>query len=622
VIGCERSLGAICGNRPHFAYLTVEIVTLRRGRAGRQVAGLSDLSRIAQTVMESGWSLRAWKSGRSRKRVVAPAGAVSPAIYSDGFGTRWLAVDAESGDTVEILSFASQFAESPEFAAAVGERVARLARVRHTLYARVRRLDRPADNALLLFSDRVAGWRLADALAQIERDKQPLDISAVLALLRQLIPAVALFSRHQRDAAIGTISPERLVLTPQGRLVVAEYVLAPGLQAVHLSREAMWRDVRVTLPHEASSTRIPPSADVVGIGVTALSLVLGRVLRNDEFLHSLHDLLDEATEHHGTESRKLSAGFHQWIGRALQFDEKTAFHTPQEAQVAFEEMLAKERAYVTTQTQLDLFIARLEKAVGPPPAVPVAPPPVTPPAEPLAVPSAPRLVAPVTAAVVAESETAVPEAPAAAPKIVALPRPVALEPTPAPIAPAPATPVSAAAGPLERVKGYLLPALAALVVLQAAAIGWLWTHRPVVTAGAEGELVIQSRPLAARVSIDGDDRGVTPFTTNLGAGAHIVEVRVGRAEPRVIPVEIKGGVQNSLYVELQSVATVGGVDVRSDPGRARVTIDGRYRGDTPLVLRDLAPGDHEVLLESGKQKVKQTLHVEPGLTSQLVVPLR
>ena len=124
------------------------------------------------------------------------------------------------------------------------------------------------------------------------------------------------------------------------------------------------------------------------------------------------------------------------------------------------------------------------------------------------------------------------------------------------------------------------------------------------------------------MSIDGDERGVTPFSASVGAGAHIVEVRVGRAEPRVIPVEIKPGVQSNLYVELQSVATVGGVDVRSDPGRARVTIDGRYRGDTPLVLRDLAPGDHEVLLESGKQKVKQTVHVEPGITSQLVVPLR
>jgi len=572
--------------------------------------------------MESGWSLRAWKSARAKKRVVAPAGAVSPLIYQDGFGTRWLAVDAESGDTVEILAFAPPFAESPEFAAAVGERVARLARVRHTLYARVRRLDRPADNALLLFSDRVAGWRLADALNQIERDNLPLDISAVLALMRQLIPAVALFSRHQRDAAIGTISPERLILTPQSRLVVAEYVLAPGLEQMHSSRESLWRDVRVTIPHEASATRIPPTADVVSLGVTAISLLLGRALKNDEFLHSLHDLLDSATENHGSDTRPLSPGFRQWIARALQFDEKTALHTPQEAQVAFEEMLAKERSYVTTQTQLDQFIARLEKAIGPPAAVPLAPPPVTAAPEPAFAPTpAPRLV---TAAESVETETAPIEAPAAPPKVVALSRAPLPEPVPAPAAVTTPEPVAvpATASPLERLKRYALPALAAVAVIEAVAIGWLLMHRSTSAPGTNGELAIQSRPLAARVSIDGDERGVTPFSASVGAGAHIVEVRVGRAEPRVIPVEIKPGVQSNLYVELQSVATVGGVDVRSDPGHARVTIDGRYRGDTPLVLRDLAPGDHEVLLESGKQKVKQTVHVEPGITSQLVVPLR
>src|SRR4029079_17120303 len=197
-----------------------------------------------------------------------------------------------------------------------------------------------------------------DVLAAVEKQKLPLDIGAVLVLMRQLIPAVALFSRHQRDAAIGTIGPDRLLLTPQGRLVVSEYVLAPGLEKMQLSRERLWRDVRVTLPHAASATRIPPSADVVGIGIAALSLVLGRSLENDEFLVSLGDLLESATESTNGETRKLSAGFGQWITRALQFDENSGFQTPHEAQVAFEEMLAKERAYVTTQAQLDLFVAR------------------------------------------------------------------------------------------------------------------------------------------------------------------------------------------------------------------------------------------------------------------------
>jgi hypothetical protein len=61
--------------------------------------------------------------------------------------------------------------------------------------------------------------------------------------------------------------------------------------------------------------------------------------------------------------------------------------------------------------------------------------------------------------------------------------------------------------------------------------------------------------------------------------------------------------------------------VRSEPTGARVTVDGRARGLTPLVLRDLAPGDHDVMVEWGRQKIRQTVRIEPGITSQLVVPL-
>jgi CRISPR/Cas system-associated exonuclease Cas4 (RecB family) len=164
-------------------------------------------------------------------------------------------------------------------------------------------------------------------------------------------------------------------------------------------------------------------------------------------------------------------------------------------------------------------------------------------------------------------------------------------------------------------------ALAALALIEAGVIAWLLVGRPASSGGGQGEVVIQSRPVAARVTVDGDEKGITPLTAALSPGAHIVEVRVGKSEPRVIPVDVKAGMQNSIYVELQSVATVGGLDVRTEPSSAKVAVDGRARGATPLVLRDLAPGDHEVVLEAGRQKVRQTVRIEAGVTSQLVVPM-
>ena len=551
-------------------------------------------------------------------------------MSQDGFGTRTLSVDQETGDPVEVLSFSPLLARAPEFAAAVGDRVTRLARVRHAMYARTRTLEHPSPDTLRLLSDHVAGWRLAHVLDVVERQRWTLDITAVVTMLRQVIPAVALFSRHQREATIGTIGPERLILTPQGRLVLAEYVLAPGLEKLQFPRERLWREFRVALPPEAPVHRIPPSADVVGIGVVAISLLLGRRLRDDEYLVSLGDLFDTLTETSSGSTRKLSDVFRTWVSRALQFDAETSFQTVQEAQVAFEEMLARERSYVSTAAQLDRFITEFERVAGAPrvpsqePAplpIPIAPPPVAAvppiaPASPARPPSAPRV--PVASA-------APPPAPASVIDMSSVATaaiesvPTADEPPLQSVRDLPVASISADTEPAAW-RRFAMPGLIALAVVQSALIGWLIIGDGSAVVNG-GEVAIQSRPVAARVTIDGEERGVTPYQGAVSPGSHVVEVRVGRSEPRVIPIVVREGVQTNLYVELQSVATVGGLEVRSDPAKARVTVGGQYRGETPLVLKDLPPGDVEVVLQAGAREIKQLVRIEPGITSQLVVPL-
>jgi hypothetical protein len=598
-------------------------------------------------------------------------------VFQDGFGTRWVARDAGSGEPIEVLAFAPALAAHPGFATAVGERVARLARVRHAHYARVRRLERPSPDVLHLHSDLVPGWRLADVLAVTERQNWRVDVGAVVALLRQLIAAAALFSRHQRDAVIGTIGPERLILTPQGRVVIAEYAFAPGLEALQMTRERLWRNLRVGVPPGTVPGRLQPSADVVGIGLVALALLIGRPLREEEFLVSLGDLVDAATETSGGTVRALSAGFKTWIGRALHFDEATAFGSVQDAQVGFEALLAAERAYVTTPTQLELLIAKIETVAGPPETAPAPASGITPTAstrgaresassdaethrssggpgvggtlpavEPTAGSTAgataplagsavssarsvesPRALSSPPQAAVAEVATAArvdPQPVQAAPRSVS-PTAAAREPVVAlpPTRPLESSPSAAEVGSTSSAAGVWLRracvALAVLAVAEAGVIAWLASASP-PAASAVGELVIQSRPAAARVSIDGDEKGVTPVSVELSPGPHVVEVRVGRSEPRVVPVMIRPGVQSGLYLELQSVETVGALEIRTGSTRADVMIGGVHRGQTPLLVNDLPPGPVEVVVRAGTREVRQTVRIEPGITSQLVVP--
>jgi hypothetical protein len=61
----------------------------------------------------------------------------------------------------------------------------------------------------------------------------------------------------------------------------------------------------------------------------------------------------------------------------------------------------------------------------------------------------------------------------------------------------------------------------------------------------------------------------------------------------------------------------GALHVRSTPPGARVVVDGRARGVTPLDLADLRPGRHEVALESDAGSVRRTVTVSANATATI-----
>jgi hypothetical protein len=90
-----------------------------------------------------------------------------------------------------------------------------------------------------------------------------------------------------------------------------------------------------------------------------------------------------------------------------------------------------------------------------------------------------------------------------------------------------------------------------VILLLLAVVGWMLTRDTGGPRSGEGELNVQSRPTGATVSVDGKQSGVTPITLRLSSGTHVLEVKLGNSEPRVIPLTIRAGVQTAQYVELQ-----------------------------------------------------------------------
>jgi hypothetical protein len=563
--------------------------------------------------------------------------------FEDGLGERHLVVD-RAHEPVEMLCLRSELTSVPSFEFALRERVSRLAAFRHTCYGHVRSVERLKDSGstLALVSNVTNGVRLSEILAFAERENIPLDIDAALCLLRQLVPAVAMLHENAPDVSHGAIAAERIVVTPAAHIVLVEHVLGSALEQLRLPVDRYWKELRVALPRTGSAPKFDHRADVTQLGVVALSLILGRPLLDDEYPARLGEAVSGAwamSARGGLEP--LPAGLRAWLACALQLDTKNAFESAVQAQDELERVLG-ESDYMAAPATLEAFLAQYRATIEPVMPVMVAPPaPVAAPT-PVAAP-APVIVAP----------------PAPTPTAVVMPVPVS-EPTPVPLShvpvqapirvpdPVPSKPPASYA-PVARVEHFehfdyiepsvvhtppaahaidprkrwqLAAAAVALIAVAGAGIAAArrYTGTP-VPATADGTLTVNTNPPGAHVFVDGVERGATPISIALKPGTHALELR-GDGTPRLMPITVAAGAQVSQYIELpKTAATLGQMQVRTEPAGARVSVDGLPRGTSPVTVADLTPGEHAVLLESDFGAVKQVVTIEPGQTASLMVPL-
>ena len=304
-------------------------------------------------------SCRQLKAARNpMTSVPAPSERPEAPLFSDGLGDRVVAVDAASGDLLQILRLRPQLLAVPSFEFALRERAARLANFRHAYYARVRRVDRHP-GGLAIVADHVEGTRLSDILRVAAERRLHLDLSAALCLIRQLVPSVALLHENARDVAHGLIAPERLIVTPACALVIAEHVLGSAVEQLQYNRERLWQDLRVALPASAGAPRFDHRADVTAVGLVALALVLGRPLRSDEYPHRVSGLLNDARAKSADgDEQPLPSSLRGWLVRALQLDVRHGFASATEAQAALEDILAEEPGIVAAPVALETFLSR------------------------------------------------------------------------------------------------------------------------------------------------------------------------------------------------------------------------------------------------------------------------
>ncbi len=136
-----------------------------------------------------------------------------------------------------------------------------------------------------------------------------------------------------------------------------------------------------------------------------------------------------------------------------------------------------------------------------------------------------------------------------------------------------------------------------------------------------GTVSVQTNPAGVGVFVDGVSRGNTPARLSLPPGSHILELR-GRGVPRVVPITVTAGADVSQYLELPETPSTGSLLIQSDPAGAKVSVDGVPHGVAPVSVSDLAPGDHEVVLQAeGGGAVRQRVVIQAGVTSSVLAPV-
>ena len=552
------------------------------------------------------------------------------AAFQDGLGERRQTTGA-GNQLLDLVIVHDALGGVAGFEAALRQRAGELASLQHAAFPRLKgvgRLSKPPSR-IVVATDHVSGVRLSDLLAIAERRLIPLEYDGAVGLLRQLVDAAAALHESAPHASHGALAPERLVFTPEARLMVVDHVFGSALERLAYDQERCWKELRIAVPVVDGKPVFDRRADVMQIGTVALSLLLGRLLNDEEYPNGISEMIEglNAVSPNGLEM--LPSEMKSWLRRALQLDGDRSFATAIDAKGDFEKSIKVSDA--RAHTVLKAFLNECQTLGNKNAAASSAP--ATRPATAASAAPATAPVAPPAAKTSTNSSEMDAFAPSSKPGSS---KPAAAAKTPAVTAvPAFSSPAVASDSADEDADTPLQVrqrmafwnsqwrnrvAIAAVVLVAVATAGTFAVHS-YARVPPSGELVVNSNPDGVDVFIDGKKRGMTPITLKLPTGDHKLELTLGD-QTRAIPVKITTGGQVAQFVELPKVAAAEGqLNVRTDPPGAVVTVDGQRRGVSPLLIENLTPGQHAVGLQNSLSSVTEHVLIEAGATASLVVPL-
>jgi hypothetical protein len=448
-------------------------------------------------------------------------------LFRDGLGDRLLVRDANGRPANECLFIRPELTSVPAFEFALNERMWLVEQFDHPAFLTVRNIIRAPGQlaSICLINDLTGGTRLSDVLARAAAAGQPISAGGTVFVLKEVLDALAELHRQSGELAHGAVAPERIVLA-DGKVRLADYVLAPAIEQLRFTAERYWKELRVAVPSSAGAARLDRRVDVVQAALTAVAMFAGRPLRDAEHLGGIGDVLL---------SISVPPPIRSWLLRALHMDPRRVFVHAGEASKALSEAMS-ESGLRPAPGDLDLQPSR---------SLRIAPPPALKPVIHASVAAAPAKVAP------------------AVTKSVASPAPIAIRPAVSASQPnrdvwqahdvdqrhyGQTTTVTGGRKPLTRGVRRFLAGAMMIGVMAGAFSAAQFIPVPEWMFSQHGTLVIESNPQGIKVSVNGNPQGVTPLTLRVEAGMHEVELH-GRGGGKIFKVHVTRGDRVAQYIE-------------------------------------------------------------------------
>ena len=234
----------------------------------------------------------------------------------DALGDRLLMFDNSGTPSLELLRFRPVLANTDGFEEAVRERVDALRAFDHQAFPHVRAVERLDGGDLALVSTFTAGKRISEIFwsSQARTGVHP---AFAAWLIRELTSSIADLHQQGQGIAHAGLSPDRVILTPKGRLVIVEHVLGAALDRLQHPVHRLWETLGLVALEGGGRARLDQRTDVVQVAWIALSLLLGRRIPPLEFPHSVDMLLDEFVGAHRWRSAALVSALRCWLESAL-----------------------------------------------------------------------------------------------------------------------------------------------------------------------------------------------------------------------------------------------------------------------------------------------------------------